>query len=129
MVLRSALFGMVMMVATLLVFTRYFWTEPERATTVALTVLAAIQWFNAWNCRSARESAFRTPFSNPFLVLALVAVVTLHILAVYVPFMQSILFTVPLAASDWVLAVGVSLSIVIVEEIRKAAVRRFLPAA
>ena len=126
-VLRSVFLGSTMMIGTLALFSYYFWAHPERATTVALTALAAFQWLNAWNCRSDRRSAFSDTFSNPSLVLALFGVVALHVLAVYAPFMQKILFTVPLEPIDWALALGVSVSVLVVEEARKFFVRRFVP--
>ena len=59
------------------------------------------------------------PFSNRFLVGATGIVIGLQLLAVYNPFFQKILRTVPLDGKDWLAIVGVSFSIVIVEELRK----------
>lgn len=88
--------------------------------TVALTCLAAFQWFNAWNCKSEDKSIFKThPFSNIYLVLATLTVISLQILAIYTPFMRDILKTVPLGWKDWVIIIIVALSIIIAEEIRK----------
>ncbi len=92
--------------------------------TLTLTVLAAFQWFNAWNCRSDRESIFtRQIVSNPYLVLGLLASVGAHLLAVYHPLMQKILHTTALGWAEWGLVVSVSASVVVAEEVRKLIVR------
>ncbi len=128
MIPRALLMGGTMMVGTLLLFGYYSWSAPERATTVALTALAVFQWFNAWNCRSEQESVFKGMFTNRALVWALLGSAALHAFVVYNPFMQKILFTVPLGSADWALAIGVSFSVLIVEELRKFVVRRLEPA-
>ena len=46
-------------------------------------------------------------------------VIGLQIAAVYNPFFQKILRTVPLTIMDWVIIVSISTSILVVEEIRK----------
>ncbi|MEY4731373.1 MAG: hypothetical protein RL681_319 [Candidatus Parcubacteria bacterium] len=123
MVSRAVLMGGTMMVGTLLLFGYYSWNAPLRATTVALTALAVFQWLNAWNCRSDKASAFKGVFANRALVWALLGSAALHVFVVYTPFMQKILFTVPLAPIDWALAIGVSFSVVAVEELRKFVAR------
>jgi Ca2+-transporting ATPase len=68
------------------------------------TIIIVFQWFNAWNCRSEDKSIFQmNPFSNKFLVGATTIVVLLQILAIYNPFMQGILKTVPLNFSEWII--------------------------
>lgn len=66
------------------------------------------------------------PFSNKWLVGAMIVVVLLQLLAVYHPAMQKILHTTSLEFSDWLIAIGIAFSIIIVEEIRKAITRRLL---
>jgi len=86
--------------------------------------LAVFQWFNAWNCRSQIKSIFTSnPFSNKFLVGATGVVIGLQLLAVYNPFFQKVLRTVPLDGKDWAVIIGVAFSIVIVEEFRKVIYR------
>ncbi len=125
---RAILMGGTMMVGTLLLFGYSVSADPARATTITLTVLAVYQWFNAWNCRSDRLSAFSNMLTNPALVWAFFGSAALHAFVIYTPFMQQILSTVPLTLAEWGLAIGVSLSIVVVEELRKFVVRRLSPA-
>ena len=121
---RALIMGGVMMIGSLWVFNRSLGMSEPEAWTMSLTVLAVFQWFNAWNCRSRKQSAFYKPFSNPYLVAGLSAAVLCHLFALYNPFMQTLLHTTPLSLSQWGLVIAVSFSVVIVEEIRKIFVRR-----
>ncbi len=117
---RMVLMSAVMALGTIILFGRFYENDLAKAWTISLTTLAVFQWFNAWNCRSETTSVFRMDFfSNIFLVGATGMVILLQLLAVYAPFMQKILRTVPLDFSDWLLIVPMAFSIVIVEEIRK----------
>ncbi len=120
MTVRMIIMSTTMMVGTLVLFGNYFQNDIEKAWTISMTTLAVFQWFNAWNCRSENESIFKmNPFSNKYLILATLIVVGLQFLAVYNPFMQSILSTVPLSLNEWLIIVPVSASIILVEELRK----------
>ncbi len=122
---RLILMSTVMAIGTLYVFNGYFEANLVKAMTMSLTVLAVFQWFNAWNCRSETKSIFTmNPFSNKYLVLAMFAIVSLQLLAVYNPLMQKLLRTVFLDTSDWLLIITVASTIVFVEEIRKFFYRR-----
>ena len=117
---RIVLVAVVMMVGTLYLFKDYVGGDMSKAWTIALTTLAAFQWFNAWNCRSDHKSLFEmNPFSNMYLIGATGVVVALQLLAVYNPFLQAILHTTSLTLSEWVMILSVSVSIVIAEEVRK----------
>lgn len=122
---RMALMALPMMLGTLFLFSKYVETDIAKAWTISLTTLAVFQWFNAWNCRSESRSFFRTDFfSNTYLLAATALIVSLHMLAVYTPFFQRFLHTVPLERSDWLLILPVAASIIVVEEIRKFFSRR-----
>jgi Ca2+-transporting ATPase len=58
-------------------------------------------------------------FSNKYLLGATSIVISLQMLAVYTPFLQRILHTVPLTLSEWMMIVVIATSIIWVEEIRK----------
>ena len=117
---RMMLMALPMVIGTLYLFISNAGADLVKAWTISLTVLAVFQWFNAWNCRSATESVFRTnPFSNLYLVGATAIVITLQLLAVYMPFLQNILHTTALSLSEWVLIILVASSILFIEELRK----------
>lgn len=120
---RMLLLGSVMAGGTLLVYaTSLDRTEPELRTLTLLT-LAVFQWFNAWSARSESTSIFRlSPFSNPYLVSATFAVFLLQFGALYGPY-ASLLRTVPLPASDWLLAAGVSTAVIAADEVWKRRTR------
>ena len=65
-------------------------------------------------------------FSNWYLIGATVLVIVLQLLAVYTPFFQDILHTVPLTLNEWLILLPVAASIVVVEEARKYIYRRML---
>jgi len=124
---RMVLMSLVMAVGTLYLFKGYHETDLEKAWTISLTVLAAFQWFNAWNCRSDNKSIFKmNPFSNKYLVGATITVIVLQMLAIYTPVMNTFLKTMPLNLSDWLLIVPMATLILLVEEIRKFFYRRQL---
>ncbi|MEK7209001.1 MAG: HAD-IC family P-type ATPase [Patescibacteria group bacterium] len=124
---RMVFMSLAMAIGTLFLFKNYYEADLAKAWTISLTVLAAFQWFNAWNCRSDNKSIFRmNPFSNKYLVWATVTVITLQLLAIYTPVMNIFLKTVPLNLSDWMVIVPVAILIVLVEEIRKVFARQKL---
>ena len=123
---RMILMASVMMIGALYLFQGSFSTNLLKAQTITLTALAVFQWFNAWNVRSETKSIFKiTPFSNPSLIVATFIVIVLQLLALYTPFFQGLLKTIPLTLKDWVSILLIGFSIVIAEEIRKFINRRY----
>ncbi len=122
---RMALMALPMAAGSLWLFGHSLHLGLAKAQTIALTALAAFQWFNAWNCRSEKKSVFAmSPWSNPYLLGSTALVVALQLLAVYSPLLQRYLHTEPLNAGDWLLIAAVALTIVAIEEIRKLLARR-----
>ena len=120
MLVRIVVMAAPMMIGSLFIFGGMYEINLPKAITLSLTTLAIFQWLNAYNCRSEKTSVFRMDlFSNIYLTGAMVIVAGLQLLAVYNPFMQKVLRTVPLSFSDWMWAIGISLSVIAVEEIRK----------
>ncbi|MCL4391952.1 HAD-IC family P-type ATPase [Patescibacteria group bacterium] len=117
---RMVFMGVVIAAGSLFVFTRFLGEGIEKALTMVLTTLAVFQWFNAWNCKSENKSIFAVnPFNNLFLVGSTITIAVLQVLAVYNPFMESILHTVPLSGAEWIYAVGIAASVIVLEELRK----------
>ncbi|MDO8571414.1 MAG: HAD-IC family P-type ATPase [bacterium] len=124
---RIVLMSFPMAMSALYLFIQTYPTDLTKAWTICLTTLAVSQWINAWNCRSETVSLLRmNPFSNMFLVAALATVVVLHLGVVYLPFMNEIFRTAPLTLQDWSAIVGISLTVILVEEIRKAIHRHMI---
>ncbi len=122
---RMVIMAIPMMIITLLVFSNYYADNLAHAWTMSLTLLAVFQWFNAWNCRSEKDSVFKTNLlENKFLFLATIIAFIFQLLAVYHPLFQKFLRTVPLGLSEWITILSLATSVIFVEEIRKFFVRR-----
>lgn len=125
MVSRIALVGLTMMLGTLGLFTYNLDRGLAVAQTSAVLVLAAFQWYNVFNARSETESIFKIGlFRNRYVVLAIGTAILLQIGATYLPFMQAILKTAPLTLIDWLTALGLASSIIVIEEVRKYIFRK-----
>jgi Ca2+-transporting ATPase len=136
--IRLAGVGMLMMIGTIGVLDAYYpgglftlfatGTGPNshdeaHARTMAFTTLMMYQLFDAYNCRSKRRSAFGGFFENKWLLVAIVFSLGAHFLVIYVPFLQTAFHTVALSAFDWLVATGVSASLLLVMELAKIALR------
>lgn len=121
---KMLLMSIPMGIGSLIVFLAYYQHDLAYARTMTLITMAMFQWFNAWNCRSATQSLFTCGFFvNRWLLVATIFVLFLQGCLLYVPFMQYVFKTVPLSLHDWIIVIGVSSSIVVVEEVRKLVVR------
>ena len=94
------------------------------AMTMVLVSLVLIQFFKAYNYRSDWRSVFVRPFANKWLNLAVIWELGLLIAVVYLPLFQRALGTYPLPLVDWVIALGVALTIFPVLEVGKWMGRR-----
>ncbi len=118
--------GMLLAGVTLLAFflgMRWYGTEGEglrHAVTLAFMTLALAQVFHAFNARSLHRSAFDARvFTNGWLWGAVVVCLLLQVAAVYVPFLQTVLQTVPLSGRDWGVIAACSLLPVAIVELVK----------
>ena len=118
---KVAAYGMTMATGTLAVMV-YAGSQgmTEKAPTLAFTTFVLFQFFNVFNSRVERGTAFnRYFFKNTMLWAALCGVIALQIIAVEWPPAQSVFGTQPLNLMDWALAVVVASSVLILEESRK----------
>jgi len=112
--------------ATLWIFHHYLASGlPEAqaialAQTAAFTAIIILEKMNVFNYRSLHAPIYTFGFfSNPWLIAAWLATVSLQVAAVYVPFLQDALHTVPLGWKDWLLIFEVSIPIFIATEVYK----------
>jgi Ca2+-transporting ATPase len=115
------LIGLIMMLGTLFVFDIY---EPDlqlaKAQTMAFTTLVLFQMFNVLNQRSETDSLLVVGvFKNMWLWLAILLSVGLQFAVVEIPFLQNLFGTVHLAMNDWLVAIGISASVLVFTEIVK----------
>jgi len=124
---RLALYGATMAAGTLGL---YAWamqaSGAATAMTLAFTTFVLFQFFNIFNARAEHGSAFnRQFFANSKLWLALAGVVLLQSIAVHWEPAQAIFDTVDLTPVEWMLAVVVASSVLLLEEMRKLVVALF----
>jgi Ca2+-transporting ATPase len=94
--------------------------------TETFTVLAMCQWFNVLNCESATRSALRLRrglLKNPWLLGGLSLSVLLQAVVLYLPAMNGLFHTVPLAPSALMPLLGLASTVLWAEELRKLVVR------
>ncbi len=72
-----------------------------------------------------RGSVFsQSPFSNPYLLLGILGSQALHLAAMYLPGLSDVLGIAPIAATDWLMLLGIAMLVLAVSEIDKALERR-----
>jgi len=95
------------------------------ARTVAFTGLVLVELLMAFTCRSERYSVIKLGiFTNKSLIWATITSSVLMLAVLYVPFLQPIFKTYPLALKDWGIILLLSLIPVAVGEIYKIVFRR-----
>lgn len=124
---RLVLVGIWLAAGTLAVFslTRATASGPPEevlalARTAALTTLVLFQKVHVFNCRSEDTSLFRLSLlRNRVLFLGVLTSLAIHVAAIYWPPTQSLLRLRPLDARTWLIAFGVALTAIVVNEIHK----------
>jgi len=107
--------------------TRLGATEPLylQATTACLSTIIVMQVVNVFSCRDARASAFSfSLWSNPWLLGGIAAEVTLMLLIVYTKWGNALFGTAPIPLQVWGLMIPFAAGMLLLEEVRKAIVRR-----
>ncbi len=127
-VAKVAAYGLTMTAGTLAVM---YYAESqgmaELAPTLAFTTFVLFQFFNVFNSRVERGTAFnRYFFKNTMLWTALGGVIVLQVIAVQWPPAQSVFATQSLSLANWLLATAVASSILVLEESRKLVVLIFV---
>lgn len=90
------------------------------ANCMAFTAMVVMEKVNVLNFRNAHGTVGSMGwFSNPWLIMAIAAMLTLQIAAVYVPGLQHALQTVPLGVADWGIIILVALPVFLIPEILK----------
>ncbi|WP_242632306.1 cation-translocating P-type ATPase [Rubripirellula amarantea] len=107
--------------ATLWLFHNYLISDDARkiavAQTVAFTCIVMIEKANVFNFRSLTNPLHRLGLlTNPWVLIAVAFTIALQVAAVYVPFLQDALHTVPLNLGDWARIAALSLPILLVTE-------------
>jgi len=120
MFISIAIFGLLMGLGTLLMFTQYKDIDLSKAQTVAFTTLVMFQMFAVLSSRTLKQS-FRhlNPFSNKWLFGAICLSIVIQISVIYLEPMQTIFGTVPLQITDWIKIISISVFGFILMELSK----------
>ena len=105
------------------------WNDPIylQATTATLAAIIVMQVVNVFLCRDPRQSVFALAwFGNRLIYLGLAAEIGLILAIVYTPLGHSIFGAAPLAASVWLYVLPFAAGMLLLEEGRKALMRRLV---
>ena len=81
---------------------------------------------NVLACRTSKQSIFKTSLkTNKWIILGILAQLSILAFLVYVPLMQKFFGTTALGVTDWVFLILLALIVIFAEEIRKFFIRRF----
>jgi Ca2+-transporting ATPase len=108
-------------IATLLLFQHYLAANDSnafaRAQTVAFTGIIVMEKVNVFNFRALRAPLSAVGWwSNRWVTMAVIGMLGLQMAAVYVPFMQRALHTVPLNGFDWAVMLAVAVPLILASE-------------
>ena len=122
--------ALVMAIATTLLFSFAPGEHSSSSTatvagTMGLNTFVLFQFFNILNVRSESRTVFsKLTFTNKYLWWSLGIVLLLQIAVTHVGFMQRLFTTQSISPQQWLVCIAVASSVLWVEEIRKAIVRR-----
>ena len=103
-------------------------TPLETARNLVLLLFVLFENFQTLNSRSERLSIFRQPMrSNPFLIAGIAGALGLHVAAMYLPGLSSVLRMAPVGLRDWVALLAVGAVLLVVMEFEKWIAKRHLP--
>jgi len=78
--------------------------------TIIFAALSIDTVFYAFSCKNLRKNIWQyNPFSNLYLILCIIFSLLMLFFAIYLPFFQNLLKTVPLNLFDWLLLLGLGI--------------------
>jgi len=97
-----------------------------KGVTMTFAGIVVAQVGNVLACRTSKVSIFKTKLStNKWILLGIVAQLSILSFLIYVPLMQSFFGTTALGVEDWLFLASLALTVVFAEEIRKFFSRRW----
>ncbi|DBA00203.1 TPA: hypothetical protein N0F65_007828 [Lagenidium giganteum] len=103
----------------------YFTEGKVTASKLSLSVLVAIEMFNALNALSEDGSLVTMPpWSNPYLLIAMVVSFGMHFVILYVPALAKTFSVTPLDLNEWLVVLAFSLPVILIDEVLKFVGRR-----
>jgi len=97
-----------------------------KGVTMTFAGIVVAQVGNVLACRTSKVSIFKTKLStNKWIILGIVAQLSILSFLIYVPFMQTFFGTTALGIGDWSFLASLALIVVFAEELRKFFARRW----
>jgi magnesium-transporting ATPase (P-type) len=124
---QVALSGIVMGV---IAFASWVWLleqgySVDASRNFVLLLMVLLENFHVFNCRSERLSAFKIPLTrNRLLIGGLIAAQGIHVISMYVPFMQKVLGVAPVTLEQWFFFCGLASMLLLVMELFKIWLKR-----
>ena len=98
-----------------------------QATSACLTTIVVMQMMNVFLCRHPFKSSLSFGlFSNPYILLGLVAELGVILFIIYTPVGNWLFGTAPVGAKVWLMALACAVLMWALEEVRKVWLRRIL---
>ncbi len=98
--------------------------SQEEAMTMTFVSLVLIQFFKAYNFRSDRNSVLQNPFANKWLNMSVLWEVVLLLIIIYLPVLHKAFNTFSMPFMDWLIVLGLAMTVVPVLECVKWMVRK-----
>ena len=97
----------------------------DAARNFVLLLMVLLENFHVFNCRSERLSAFQVPLTrNRLLIGGLIAAQGIHVISMYVPFMQKVLGVAPVTLEQWLFFCALASLLLLVMELFKLWLKR-----
>ena len=119
---RVAVGGLYMGISTFIVFYALleFGYEEEMARNITLLLMVLLVNVHTFNSRTENNSIFKIEhFKNIFLWISVFAAQGVHMMAMHIPFMQSILSVQPVSLKMWATLLLIALTLTVVMELEK----------
>jgi len=122
-ILSALLIGCVAFLLFQWLLARGYPVDEARNGTLMLMVL--FENIHVFNSRSESLSVFRhNPLRNPLLLFGTMAAQLIHIGAMYTPWISDVLQIQPINPQNWLILLGLALTVLVVMELHKVLVRR-----
>ncbi len=97
-----------------------------KGVTMTFAGIVVAQAGNVLACRTSKQSIFRTSLAkNKWIVWGIIAQISILAVLIYVPLMQQVFGTTALEWTDWLFLLGLAVTVIVAEELRKIVVRHF----
>src|SRR5699024_9883666 len=104
---RGLMIGIVSLIAFMIVYDNNNANLVE-ARTVTFSTIVLAQLIHVFDCRSDHGIFHRNPFSNIYLLIAVISSLLLLLIVIYIEPLQVVFQTCPLQVTDWILIVVLS---------------------